>query len=123
MQLSLLAQNFAVCRLPADAPFPAELGVASLFAVTRTKDELSLVLPIDQVQRGWTQEGPWSCFKVAGPLDFALTGILAALTAPLAEAGISIFALSTYDTDYLMVKTSECQAAQTCLTAAGHSFT
>jgi uncharacterized protein len=65
-------------------------------------------------------EGGWRCLKVQGPLDFALTGILAALTAPLAAAGIAVFAVSTYDTDYLLLKAENLHRAAEALRGAGH---
>ncbi len=120
MELELLPETFAVCRSPADADLPAWLGGA-LQSVTRTPEELSIVCEAQRVPEPLQAERDWRCLRVSGTLAFHLTGILAALTAPLANAGISIFALSTFDTDYLLV-TSDClEQAVAALTVAGHT--
>jgi hypothetical protein len=118
--LSLLPETFAVCRLPAEAPLPAWALAGPFFAITRTADELSIVCVQAQVPSGVTCQPGWRCLQVAGPLDFALTGVLASLAQPLAAAGVSIFALSTYDTDYLLVPEAQLDAAQAALHSAGH---
>jgi hypothetical protein len=89
-------------------------------AVTRTPEELSIVVRQDAVPEGVTAEHDWCLLKVEGVLDFGLVGILASLTEPLAQACISLFALSTYDTDYIMVKSATFEAAVAALQAAGH---
>jgi hypothetical protein len=88
--------------------------------VTRTDEELSIVLPEDSVPMDWKAERGWRCLKVLGPLDLGLVGILASLTSPLAEAGIPIFALSTYDTDYLLVHDADLARATGALSLSGH---
>lgn len=119
LTLTLLPDTFAVCRLAPTAPIPAWADAGHFTAITRTPDELSIVCRQDHVPDDITAERDWRCLKVAGPLDFALTGILAALAAPLAHAGISIFALSTYATDYLLVKETSIAQAVTVLRDAG----
>ncbi len=119
LTLTVLPGTLAVCRLPADAALPAWAGGGALLSLTRTADELSVVCGEDAVPAGVTGERGWRAFQVAGPLDFALTGILARLTAPLAQAGIAIFALSTYDTDYLLVRTPMLAPACAALRQAG----
>ena len=108
MKLSLLVLpgTFAVCRLEPDAKVPewASMNGDVLSSITRTEDELSIVCPDDRIPSDVKAEKGWSVLKVEGPLDLSLTGIIASLTVPLAEAGINIFALATYDTDYLLVK-------------------
>jgi hypothetical protein len=89
-------------------------------SVTRTADELSIVCPEGAVPKGTKCESGWRIFKIEGPFDFALTGILVAVTKPLADSGVSIFAVSTYDTDYVMVKNQNVRKAIRALTAAGH---
>ena len=105
MKLSLLSYTLAVVRLNASHDIPnwatEEIG---FFSITKTNEELSVVCPEEKVPNGIKAEKGWKCLKVEGPLDFALTGILSSLAAPLAAAKISIFAISTFDTDYLMVK-------------------
>jgi len=90
------------------------------WSVTQIGDELSLVIPQDRVQPGWKAESGWRCIQVLGPLDFGLTGILSHLSGVLAGAGISIFALSTYDTDYILVKESSVARAREVLAESGY---
>lgn len=123
MNLSLLPGTFAVCRLAPDAEIPAwAWRDRTLLSITCTQDELSIICPAASVPAGVQSEQPWSALKVEGPLDFALTGILSALAAPLATAGISIFAISTFDTDYLLVKERQLTRACQVLREAGHSL-
>jgi hypothetical protein len=112
LTLSVLPILLAVARLgvPSDIPAWAIEG-EGLFSITKTHDELSVVCLEDKVPQDVKVEKGWSCLKVEGPLDFGLTGILSSLAQPLAEAGISIFAISTFDTDYIMVKKENLQKA------------
>jgi len=119
-KLRLLPDTYAVCRLEKDAPAP-DWGTRGLFSsVTRTAEELSVVCPDAQVPGRVKREGGWRVLKVEGPLDFSLTGVLASLTAPLAREGISVFALSTYDTDYLLVKKEQLEKAIQALRGEGY---
>lgn len=111
---------FSICRLDSAGPVPGWATRGPFFSVTRTADEMSVVCPSEDVPPGVVCEAGWSCFKVHGPFDFALTGILNSLTMPLAEARIGIFALSTYDTDYLLVKQADLEQALHALERAGH---
>ncbi|HYR08029.1 MAG TPA: ACT domain-containing protein [Longimicrobium sp.] len=120
LALSLLPETLAVCRLAPDAEVPAWAWTGEPASVTRTRDELSIVCRMDAVPQGVRNEEGWRCLKVDGPLDFALTGILAALTVPLAAAGIPLFAVSTFDTDYLLVKAESLDRAIEVLRGAGH---
>lgn len=120
LTLSLLPDTLAVCRLAPDADAPAWAWTGEPASVTRTRDELSIVCRADAVPQEVRAEAGWRCLKVHGPLDFALTGILAALTAPLAAAGIALFAVSTFDTDYLLVKAENLDRAAEVLRGAGH---
>jgi len=120
LPLTLLPDHLAVCRLPPDAPLPAWAAGPGFVSITHTDEELSIVVRQDRVPGGVVAVGPWRALKVQGPLDFALTGILPALTTPLADAGISLFAIATYDTDYILVRAETLEAAITALTAAGH---
>lgn len=123
LPLILLQDRLCVCRLAADSPLPAWIAGPGFVSITRTSDELSIVVPLDRVPADIPAVGAWRALKVQGPLDFALTGILAALTTPLAEAGISLFAIATYDTDYVLVREETLAAAIRALTAAGHRVT
>jgi hypothetical protein len=120
LNLCVLPGRLAICRLAPDAPVPERPAGAEFWSVTRTSDELSIVLPEEHVPAGGEAETGWRCLKVKGPLDFGLTGILASLATPLAKAGVSIFALSTYDTDYVLVKDSDLEEAKRALSAGGH---
>lgn len=117
----LLPGTLAVCRLAALDHVPAWAMQGAFYSITRTPEELSLVVDEAAVPAAVRCEGGWACLKVAGPLDFALTGVLAALTAPLAAAGISVFAIATYDTDYLLVRHARLSDAVSALRAAGHN--
>jgi len=121
LQLTILPQQLAVCRLPPHAPIPAWATDGPLWSLARTPDELSLVCAEAQVPPGVTAERGWQALVVAGPLDFALTGILHAITGPLAAAAISLFALSTYDTDYVLIRATDLERAVAALRTAGHT--
>ena len=123
LSLLILPQRFAICRLSSDEPIPSFLSLSPFFSVTRTSDELSIVLSEEMVPADWKAETGWRCIKVIGPLGFDLTGILASLTMPLYEAGVSIFAISTYDTDYLLVREGSLKKATQALLKNGHSVT
>jgi hypothetical protein len=118
-RILLLAGRVAVCRLAAAERVPEWAG-GSFCSVTRTAGELSVVCAESAVPGGVPCEGAWRALQVEGPLDFALTGVLASLAVPLAEAGVSIFAISTFDTDYVLVKEESLARAVNALRAAGH---
>lgn len=103
MKLQILPDMFTVCRLERNASIPLWAS-GDFVSITRTRDELSLVCAQANVPADVRCERDWRGFKIVGPLDFALTGVLAALATPLANAGISLFAISTFDTDYVLVK-------------------
>jgi len=104
LRLSLLDGRFAVVRLDAAAPLPAAPPTATLWSATRTADELSLVCDEAQIPAGARVERGWRAFALEGPIPFEQTGVIAGLTAPLAADGIPVFVLSTFDTDYLLVR-------------------
>lgn len=117
LTLRLLEDSYAVCRLKADDIIPVDLLIPGpeFVSISRTTEELSIVCPEDMAPEGAKVTGGWRAFKVQGPLDFSLTGVIATLTAPLAEARISVFTVATYDTDYLLVKQADLDAAQQAL--------
>jgi uncharacterized protein len=121
ISLQLLPDELAVCRLEPGAPLPAWAMNGPLWSVTRTQSELSLVCDQANVPGQILAERDWRVFMVNGPLDFSLTGILFQLSAALAQAGVSLFALSTYDTDYILVKSERVQQALAAFTSAGFS--
>ncbi len=120
LTLSWLEGAYAVCRLDPGAPAPEWAQGGDFCASIRTPKELCLVLAQDQAPVGVEAEKDWRGLKVAGPLDFSSTGVLSSLTGPLAEAGISVFVLSTYETDYLFVKAKDAARAARTLHRAGH---
>jgi hypothetical protein len=122
LTLSLLPDNYSICRLEPAADIPPWALAGNFFSITRTEEELSLVCSQEVVPDGVLCEKGWRCIMVVGPLDFSLTGILASLTASLAEVGISVFAISTFDTDYLLVKADNLKRAVLKLQEAGHRF-
>jgi hypothetical protein len=123
-QLTLIVVDdiFAICRLASDAPIPTWATASDLFSVTRTADELSVVCPQEAVPEGVRCERGWQCLRVVGTMPFSVVGVLASLTAPLAEAGISLFAISTFDTDYLLVKAADLESAVDVLRRRGHTI-
>jgi hypothetical protein len=107
LELVVLAEIYAICWLPSDAPLPNWATHGSFTSITRTEAELSIVCPQEHIPLDIRCERDWRCLRVAGTLPFGAVGILAALTTPLAEAGLSVFAVSTFDTDYLLVKAND----------------
>ncbi len=121
LTLLLLDGTFAICRLVADAPIPPWAAASHFFSITRTSEELSVVCRQDAVPDGVVCERGWRCFRLVGTMAFSVVGVLASLTAPLAEASISVFAVSTFDTDYLLVKDEDLTAAVQALRGQGHN--
>jgi hypothetical protein len=121
--LSVQTGTFAVVRLPPDQVVPDWLPVEGFSSTTRTPGELSVVCPSAAVppDLGAPVEDGWVRLELEGPFEFHLTGILAAVLVPLAEAGVGIFALSTYDTDHVLVKDHQLDAAVEALRGAGHA--
>lgn len=121
VNLQLLEDSYAVCRMEPDRQLTLPGPSSSIYSVTRTLDELSVVCAAQLAPADAEIEDGWSAMVVEGPLDFSLTGILASIADPLAAAEISIFAVSTYDTDYVLLKSDQCEAAVRMLEAAGHT--
>jgi hypothetical protein len=120
LSLSVLPDRFAICRVSQDEPIPELPAQTCFWSITRTEDGLSVVLPEKNIPAHWKAERGWRCLKVIGHFDFETTGVLASLAAPLANAGISIFAVSAYETDYIMIKESNLEKAKQTLEADGH---
>jgi hypothetical protein len=114
--------KFAVCRSPAAAPVPEWAWGGRFHSVTRTEDELSIVCAADSVPEEHQPKSPWVCFKVEGPFSFSEVGILASVINPLAEKRVPIFAISTFDTDYVLVGEEHAGIASQALRDAGHEF-
>jgi len=119
-KLTILPEVFSICRLAKGSGIPDWAGAAHFVSITRTPQELSVVCPEIQVPEGIQRDAGWRCLKVEGPLDLSATGVLASLTSPLAQEGISVFAVSTYDTDYLLVKEGNLEKTVKVLSQNGH---
>jgi len=121
LTITLHPEPYAICRLEPDAPVPVWAGGAAFLSVTRTPVELSVVCAEEMVPEAAHAERARRLLQIEGTLAFALTGVLASVAEPLAEAEISIFAVSTYDTDYLLISEKDLQRATEVLEAAGHT--
>jgi hypothetical protein len=122
LELSLLPEHFAISRLAADSPIPGWATQGPFYSVTRTGDELSIVTELSRVPADIQSQPVWRVLKVHGPFVLSEIGVLAALAMPLAEAKISLFAISTFDTDYLLVTSETLPAATAALERAGHTI-
>lgn len=120
MDLRVLPDRLAVCRLAASAAWPVAPEGRDFFSATRVGDELSVVCGEDVTPQGARIESGWRAIEVSGPLDFGMVGVMAQLTAPLADVEVSVFVLSTYDTDYLLVHAAALERAVNALRKAGH---
>jgi uncharacterized protein len=120
--LAVLGDRLAICREEKDKPLPSWTRAAAggFISVTRTRDELSIIVSDQRPPAQAKCERDWRLIMVKGPLDFTQVGIIAGLSGTLASAGISIFALSTYDTDYIMVKQADLERALSALRQAGY---
>jgi uncharacterized protein len=120
--LAVLGDRLAICREEKDKPLPSWTRAAAggFISVTRTRDELSIIVSDQRPPAEAKCERNWRLIMVKGPLDFTQVGIIAGLSGTLASAGISIFALSTYDTDYIMVKQGDLERALSALRRAGY---
>ena len=110
LTLELMKGIYGVCRLEKDGAIPDWATESDFFSITRTEDELSVVCCMEVIPRDLRCESDWRILKVAGPLDFSLVGILSSISRVLAENGVSIFAVSTYETDYILIKEKEIDA-------------
>lgn len=120
MDLVVLPGRLSVCRLAPSRPWPVAPPGAAVYSATRTADELSVVCPEGTEPAGSRVESGWRALAVVGPLAFDLLGVLAALTGVLAGAGVSVFVLSTFDTDLILVQDLHLEVATAALDAAGH---
>ena len=116
--IALLSGRYVVCRMEPDAPVPA-WAQGEFVSITRTAEELSVVCDEIGVPADVRCERGWRCLKLAGPLDFSLVGVLQSLLAPLAAANVSVFAVSTYDTDYVLVRERDLDRTLAALRGAG----
>jgi hypothetical protein len=122
LELSLLPERFAISRLASNAPLPDWVMQGAFYCVTRTSDELAIVAEESSVPAGTLSETGWRVLKVQGPFELSEVGVLASLTSPLAATRISVFVVSTFDTDYLLVTQEQLASAIAALDRAGHSI-
>ena len=120
LTLDVLAGDFSIHRLAPGSDIPPQVTASGFYSVSRTADELSIVCRAEIEVAAEKSEPGWTCLKVLGPLDFALTGILSGIAATLAKAGISLFAISTFDTDYILVRVESLERAVQALVEAGY---
>ncbi|MBT3448748.1 MAG: ACT domain-containing protein [Bacteroidetes Order II. Incertae sedis bacterium] len=120
LKLKVLEETFSVHRLNPLMAIPNAVTDSDVYFIGQTRDELSIVCFSDIEVPYARTESDWSCFMVVGPLDFNLTGIISRISTILAEEKISIFAISTFDTDYILVKHSDISRAQKILSDAGY---
>ena len=124
LTLVVLPETLAICRLEHAARVPEwasdDIATGNFISITRTRDELSIVCNERDVPSGVKTDRGWRALKIEGPLDLSLTGVLASIAVPLAEARINIFAIATFDTDYVLVKADRVAEAIGVLRSAGH---
>ena len=121
MTLDLMPGSYAICRLDATAGVPSWATRPGFSSITRTADELSIVCATEAVPDAVTAQRGYRGLVVRGPLDFSLVGIVSSLAGALAAAAISIFVVSTHDTDYLFVRDADLERAVAVLRGAGHA--
>ena len=118
LTFTLLPGTFSVCRLAPSDPVPPWADAAPFCSITRTADELSVICPGAAVPEGVAAAPGWRCLKLEGPFDFSETGLVASFSTALARAGISLMAVCTYDTDYLLVRQTDLEKAIATLEAS-----
>lgn len=119
LAMSLYKPRYAVCRFEPDADVPAWVG-GNLVSVTRTPNELSILCEESIVPKEVPSAGGWRALEVDGPLAFSMVGVLSSVVGPLAEADVSVFVMSTFDTDYVLMHQDDLERGVKALRAAGH---
>jgi hypothetical protein len=117
-----LPGHYAIVRLPPDAPIPDWATKGDFISITRTTEELSIVWPADNIPKNVSPGPRWICLKLEGPFPFSQTGVLLSFIEPLSNNGVPIFAISTYDTDYVLVQEEFTGVAIDALQQAGHDL-
>ena len=120
--LSILDETYIIHKLDQSTNLPEELIECEFYSLSNSQEELSLVCPEQMLIQSENSSPNWKCLKVAGPLDLNLTGILAGLSDTLAKANISIFAISTFETDYVLIQKQVLETAKSALKSAGYKF-
>ena len=122
LSLALLPHKYAICQFHPDKHIPYWALLGDFVSLTRTHEELSIVCQQNNVPNDIPAERGWHCVQVQGAFDFSVSGVNASLAIPLAEADISVLAIATYATDYLLVKEEKLERALQVLEQAGHSI-
>ena len=120
LALTTMPETLTICRLAPGADLPAWAMAGPFWSITRTPDELSIVVATGCAPAGIRAEGAWRALKLAGPIPLSAVGILASIAEPLARAGINLFAISTFDTDYILVASDRLEDVRLSLSQAGH---
>ena len=122
LTITTLKESYSIHQLGPDAIIPDSIQESRFYSVSRTDEELTIVCEANIDLNAHRSESGWRIIKIVGPLEFSLTGVLAAVSAILAREKISIFALSTFDTDYILVRSEKLEKARRVLKQAGHRF-
>jgi hypothetical protein len=122
LKLSLLKDKYGICSLPATTPIPDWALKESLISITRTKEELTIVCRQDLIPSQIQCDPNWRCFRIDGAFDLNQTGVISSISSPLANAGISIYVISTYNTDYFLVKEENVNQTISVLSSSAHSI-
>lgn len=122
LTMKLLKGTYGVCWLEESKAIPEWAFEGEFFSITKTKDELSLVCLEENIPSGTKCQGDWRILKVQGPLDFSLVGILSSISGILARQKISVFVISTYDTDYILIKEENLSKAIDSLLNEGYNI-
>jgi len=121
LTLTLLEGQFAICQLAPHQDIPPWATRGEVWSVTRTPTELTVVCGEHYVPKDAPADGGWGCLRIDGHFDLSMTGVLDSVAGPLANAGVSIFAFSTFETDYLLIRSTQIHVARATLTDAGHA--
>ncbi len=120
LQLSLLKDKYGICTLPNTAPIPDWALTQSLASITRTEKELTIVCRLEILPSQYQSDLNWRCFKIDGSFDLNQIGVISSISSPLADAGISIYVISTYDTDYFLIQEQNLEKTISVLSNSGH---
>jgi hypothetical protein len=119
LTISVLPEHLSICRLEADALVPAWIEKGTFVSVTRTREELTVICPQEHVPAEVKLSRNWRALKLEGPFDLDLVGLLVSVAAPLAQAGVGILPVGTYETDYVLVRQDQLDAAIRALRFVG----
>ncbi|MBC8470843.1 MAG: ACT domain-containing protein [Planctomycetes bacterium] len=123
LQLSLLKDKYGICTLPNNAPIPDWALTQSLASITRTEKELTIVCRLEILPSQYQSGLNWRCFKIDGSFDLNQIGVISSISSTLADAGISIYVISTYDTDYFLIQEQNLEQTISVLSDIGHNIT